>query len=629
VTDFGLARLQGDSDLTLSGDLLGTLRYMSPEQAAARRVVIDQRTDVYSLGVTLYELLALRPAFDGRDRAEILRRIAFEEPQPLRKLNASVPYDLETIIAKAMDKDPAGRYATAGELAADLRRFLEDHPIRARRPSVLDGVAKWARRHRALVVLGAVLLVLGTAVSTWQAVRARRAEQSALRAEVAARRERDRAVTAEGRASEAARKAQTEASISKAINEFLLKDLLAEAAPDKNARERPVTVGEALNEAAARIAGKFDGQPEVEAAIRYTVAATYRALGLYEEALPHAERALELRRRVLGPEHPDTLETMNLIRVLYLSRLSTSAQAEPLIKQLLEVQRRVLGPDHPDTLTTMHNVAPLYGGMGRYEKAETLYTQELEVQRRVLGPGHPDTLPTMSSLSLLYRDMGQHEKAEPLSKQALEVKRRVYGPDHPSTLTTMTQLGFLYVLRGQYEKAETLLKQALEVERRVLGLDHPDTVLAMERLVQITSEKTTASDDDRSRALEMARQAVKHAPKRHLSWKWLAWAECLAGNWDAAIQAAEKCIQLKGDQGWAHQWLVLAVAHARRGEMKQARAWYAKAARERNTEPWSDPMHKLFAEAEVLLGLAELPDDVFAPAVSGPTMTRVTTTATD
>src|SRR5262249_43867264 len=150
VTDFGLAQVRGDDRLTLTGDVLGTLRYMSPEQALGQRVVVDGRTDVYSLGVTLYELLTLRPAVDGRDRAEILRRIADGDPPPLRKINPAGPADLETIVLKATAKDLPSRYATAQELAGDLRNFLEDRPIRARRPGPLDRAAKWSRRHRAV-----------------------------------------------------------------------------------------------------------------------------------------------------------------------------------------------------------------------------------------------------------------------------------------------------------------------------------------------------------------------------------------------------------------------------------------------------------------------------------------------
>jgi WD40 repeat protein len=160
VTDFGLARFQTDAGLTLTGDLVGTLRYMSPEQALGRHAIVDARTDVYGLGVTLYELLTLRPAFDGRDRQVLLRQIAADDPPAPRALTRAVPVELETIVLKAMAKEPAARYASAGELADDLRRFLEHRPIRARRPTLADRAAKWARRHQLLVTAAAVFLVL-------------------------------------------------------------------------------------------------------------------------------------------------------------------------------------------------------------------------------------------------------------------------------------------------------------------------------------------------------------------------------------------------------------------------------------------------------------------------------------
>jgi WD40 repeat protein/serine/threonine protein kinase len=166
VTDFGLARLGTDTGLTMSGDLLGTLRYMSPEQALAQRGAVDARTDVYSLGVTLYELLALQPAYDGRNREEVLRQIALEEP---RRLSRAIPVELDTIVLKAMAKNPDERYAAAQELADDLRRFLEDKPIKARRPSLRQRARKWARRHRTVVRAAAVVLALAVvalAVST-------------------------------------------------------------------------------------------------------------------------------------------------------------------------------------------------------------------------------------------------------------------------------------------------------------------------------------------------------------------------------------------------------------------------------------------------------------------------------
>ncbi len=156
VTDFGLAHCQSQAGLTMTGDLVGTLRYMSPEQALAKRVVVDHRTDVYSLGATLYELLTLEPAFAGSDRQELLRQIAFEEPRPPRRLNKAVPAELETIVLKALEKNPADRYATAQELADDLERFLKDEPIRARRPWLVQRARKWARRHRPVVASGIV-----------------------------------------------------------------------------------------------------------------------------------------------------------------------------------------------------------------------------------------------------------------------------------------------------------------------------------------------------------------------------------------------------------------------------------------------------------------------------------------
>ena len=203
VTDFGLAQINGDAGLTMTGEMLGTLRYASPEQALARRGLVDQRSDVYSLGATLYELLTLRPLFDGRDRNELLRQIAHNDPPPPRSLVPAIPGELETIVLKALRKEPAERYASAVELADDLARFLDNRPIRARRPTVADHLRKWARRHPSLLAASVVVLLLLSAGSLLGVVLIRgeqartRVEQQ--KAEAAYLRERQRAEEAEVR----------------------------------------------------------------------------------------------------------------------------------------------------------------------------------------------------------------------------------------------------------------------------------------------------------------------------------------------------------------------------------------------------------------------------------------------
>jgi hypothetical protein len=203
VTDFGLAQMAGDAGLTVTGEMLGTLRYASPEQVLARRGVVDHRSDVYSLGATLYELLTLQPLFGGRDRNELLRQIADEEPRPPRSLHPSVPRELETVVLKALAKEPPERYPTARALADDLQRFLDNRPVLARRPTAAERLRKLARRHPSLVIAGAVVLLLLTAGSLLSTLLIRgeqertRAEQR--KAEEAYRRERQRAEEAEAR----------------------------------------------------------------------------------------------------------------------------------------------------------------------------------------------------------------------------------------------------------------------------------------------------------------------------------------------------------------------------------------------------------------------------------------------
>ena len=196
VTDFGLAQVAADVGVTQTGDLVGTLRYMSPEQASGRRIPVDHRADVYSLGATLYEMLSLTPIFSGSDRPTLLLQILNDDPRPLRQIDRAIPVELETIVLKATAKSPSERYASAGEMAADLRRYLDELPIHARRPTLVDRARKWMRRHPSFVGAAVLLLVcgvIGLVVTTALVAR----EQAATKA--AYKRESQRAVEAEAR----------------------------------------------------------------------------------------------------------------------------------------------------------------------------------------------------------------------------------------------------------------------------------------------------------------------------------------------------------------------------------------------------------------------------------------------
>jgi non-specific serine/threonine protein kinase/serine/threonine-protein kinase len=352
ILDFGVARVT-DSDAyatrqTDAGRLVGTLAYMSPEQVLAEPAELDIRTDVYALGVILFELLAGRLPYRLTPQLyEAARIIREEEPARLGSIDRTYRGDIETIAAMALEKVKVRRYSSAADLGADIQRYLNDEPIVARRPTATYHLWKFARRNRVLVSgIAAVFVVLiaGIVSSTWEAARALRAEQIAVSerdraaaARQAATQERDRALNAErvavseteratlaeaqavrernGALSEKNR-ADSESATAKAINEFLQNDLLAQAGASAQARpdtkpDPDLKVRTALDRAAARIAGKFEIRPVVEAALRRTIGTAYQDLGLYAEAQAQYERALGLRRRVFGDDHTETAGIMN------------------------------------------------------------------------------------------------------------------------------------------------------------------------------------------------------------------------------------------------------------------------------------------------------------------------------
>jgi serine/threonine protein kinase len=509
ILDFGIARIT-DSDAQATrqtdvGHIIGTLAYMSPEQALADPLELDIRSDVYALGVILYELLAERlPYTIGHNLPEAVRVIREEDPRPLTSIRRAFRGDIDTIVSRALEKEKARRYASAASMAEDIRRYLTDQPIVARPPSVSYQLQKFARRHKALmtgVVTVFIVLVVGIILVAREATRARAAEQ-----------------------------------VAKAVNAFLQDDLLAQASSIEQAQpntkpDPDLRVRTALDRAAARIPGKFSGQPLVEASIRRTIGNTYRDLGLYDQAQQQMELSLDLQHRVLGDAHPDTLSTMNDLADLYLEYQGKPAKAEPMLTKILETRRRVLGEEHPDTLTSLSNLGAFYRYQGddeqahslfaklldtrrrllgeedpqtlttmydlawvlrhqsKYVESELLYSKVVQIRRRVLGEEHPDTLSSMNNLSLVYQDEGKFEQAEPLLKQVVESWRKGLGEEHAYTLAGMSNLGRLYLIEKRYSEAETLLTKVLEVERRVLGAENTNTLLVMNNVAMLYREQ--------------------------------------------------------------------------------------------------------------------------------------------
>ena len=460
ILDFGVARVT-DSDVEATrqtdiGQLIGTLNYMSPEQVLADPGELDFRSDVYALGVIAYELLTGKLPYDTDRKAlhEVVRAIREEDPAPLSSVNRIYRGDIQTIVTKALEKDKTRRYAAAADVADDIRRYLADQPIVAHPPSTSYQLQKFARRHRALAAgTAAVFLVLiaGIIVSTWQAVRARRAEAAA-----------------------------------QAVSDFLQNDLLAQAsaANQSGPTTKPdpdLKVRTALDRAASKIAGKFNNEPQVEAAIRDTIGQTYFDLGLYPEARKHLERALDLHRRFDGQNSPKTLNTtMRLGSVA--ERQGKYAEAETLETSTAETMRRVLGPDHPDTLKATTVLGNVYIAQAKYPQAEAVFSRDLEIERRILGSEDPQTLRGMHSLGTVYLYEGKYSLAEPLHNQLVEIDSRILGPEHPATLLAKLNLATLYQSEGKYSQAEELFSQILEVYRRVSGPEHPDTLLCMNNL---------------------------------------------------------------------------------------------------------------------------------------------------
>jgi serine/threonine protein kinase len=531
VIDFGVAkalyqRLTERTLFTEVGQVVGTLEYMSPEQAELNNLDIDTRSDVYSLGVILYELLTGSPPFTARQLrgaafTEMLRMIReVEPPKPSTRLSGSeelpaiaakrklepkrltrlVCGELDWVAMKALEKDRARRYETADGLARDLERYLADEPVLAGPPGAGYRLRKFLRRHKAPALAAALVvlaLLAGVVVSTWQAARAIRAE-----GETGVERDKAR---------DAARQARAAEAEAKAVTMFFTDTVLSAARPhsDRGGLGKDVTVREALDAAAPKIEERFRGQPRAEAAARHALGVTYRLLGQYGKARPHLERAVELRLRLLGEEDRDTFDSMNSLAVV-LQDLGRTAESVALERRLVEVNRRVMGEEHADTLLTLSNLAVSLRHQGEVAEAEALMRRALEAERRVLGEEHIYTLTAMNNLALLLGNKQDWAEAEPLARRALEVHRRVRGAEHPHTLAAMFTRATLLHQQDRWDEAEPLYRQTWKAQCRVLGEEHPDTLRTVVGLATLLQERHQYADAEalHRQALEGRRRAL-------------------------------------------------------------------------------------------------------------------------
>jgi tetratricopeptide (TPR) repeat protein len=588
VTDFGLAQVQSDVRLTLTGDLVGTLRYMSPEQALARRAVMDHRTDVYSLGVTLYEVLTLQPAFSGNDRQELLRQIAFEEPRPPRRLNKAIPSELETIVLKALEKNPAERYGTAAELADDLRHWLEDRPIHARRPSLRQAAAKWARRHRSAVWAAAVVLlvvaVLAGGNGVWWL-------QKRAQAEAEARVELNEAI----RLQEQQKWPEAAGAIRRARG--ILAGVWADPALSRHIeqRARDLEMANRLEEARLRGTALKDGHFDWEAT-RKAYAEAFDWYGLDVDRTGPAEAAEFIQARSIGPQlaaaldswAAETLDGQRKRQLLAISRLAdpdpwrnrlrealerndgrafnelaASARAEELrpatavllasfapaqaAEQVLTVLHQAQ-QRHPDDFWINHALGNHLSRLrpARREEALRYYTAAV-----ALRPGSPGA---RLDLGVALAGLGKRDQATACYRQALTLD--------PSFARAHYNLGVALNEQGKVD-------QALSCYRQALALD-PTDVKAHDNLGDVFYRQGKVEE-----AIACYRRALALNPRYAKAHNNLGNARAAQGRVDEAIACYHRAIASDPTDANAHYNLGIALAG--RKKIKEALACYRRA----------------------------------------------------
>ncbi len=485
IIDFGIAKAiseqaQDETLVTRVGGMVGTPGYMSPEQADPTVRDVDTRTDVYSIGVLLYELLTGVLPFDAgqwktKPFHEVLRELQEEDPPSPstrisgnsnsttaaqrrntdpRQLTSLLRGDLDWIALKSLEKDRGRRYGTPSELAADLGRYLRNEPVVARPASTAYRTKKYIQRHKFGVAAATAMALLVVGFAVMQTIQLRRTT-----------RERDRADR---------------------VTKFMTG--MFKVSNPSEARGNDIRAREILDKAAKDIDTGLANDPELQAQMMNVMGNVYQSLGLISTSEPLLRRTWEIRQRVLGPRNPDTLKSQSDLAIAVLAQ-SHYPEAEKLCRQAMETRRQVLGPEHHDTLDSAVLLATILGYEGRYPEAEELDRNALDVLRRKFGP--QDSL-TATALSLQADTLTHEEKypeAEKSAREALETDRRMLGADHPSVLRDMFNLGGILTEEKHYTEAEEVSKELIESARRVLGPQHPGTLTAMVNLAELLGEE--------------------------------------------------------------------------------------------------------------------------------------------
>jgi eukaryotic-like serine/threonine-protein kinase len=474
IIDFGIAKATGyrlteKTLFTEVGSVIGTPEYMSPEQADLTGQDVDTRTDVYSLGVILYQLLTGELPFGSKELRsssyeELRRKLKeVEPPKPSTRfgtlgdaatgaaknrgtdpgtLKRQLQGDLDAITMKALEKERARRYGTPLELAADIGRHLRDEPVLAQPPGRGYRLRKYVRRHRAGVAVGTGLMLLLLAFAATMGLQARRIA-----------RERDRANTERDRATR-------EEVRSRRVTEFVTG--MFSAATFGEGQEKSIRARAVLDNASKEIDADLNEDPELQAELLETVAAGYNSLELYPQARASYARVVDIRRRVLGPQHPATLRPLSAL-ALAVFRTGNRPEGYRLASEALAAQSRVLAKNHPDTQQTEWVIESIL----RNEEDEYMRREELALRRRTLGPEHPETLNAMTGLARTLAAEGRLAEAEKMQREVLESQRRVLGLESTVTLSSISALVETLSAEGSLTEAEKFQRESVEIQRRM------------------------------------------------------------------------------------------------------------------------------------------------------------------